>query len=169
MNTLDIPPTQVDITAWTNVRHICETHGLLSLEYLTGVATSFQGATAGIQGRRLQDNSAFALMLRNSLTQEAQQILVAEAKDYTINGVESGILLFKVILRETMVNASVDPSVIRTLLSELRFKFEELNFDIRKIVTSHPMALVRSLNVGRSPLTAKPILSMLTSLTLMKG
>jgi hypothetical protein len=133
MATLDIPPTQANIPAWTNGRCICETHGLLSLEHLTVVVTSFSGATAGVQARRLQDDSAFALMLRSSLTQEAQQILVAEAKDYTINDVESGILLFKVILRESMVDASVDPSVIRTQLSELSAKFEELGFDIRRL------------------------------------
>jgi hypothetical protein len=130
---LDVPPTQADIAAWTNVRPICETHGLLSLEHLTEVATSYQGAPARVQGRRLQDNSAFALVPRNSLTQEAQQILVAEAKDYTINGVESGILLFEVILRESMVHASVNPSVVRTQVSELRVKFEDLSFDISKI------------------------------------
>jgi hypothetical protein len=133
MATLDIPPTQVDIPGWTNARHICDTHGLLPLEHLTEVATSFQGATAEVQGMRLQDDIAFTLMLRNSLTQEAQQFLVAEAKDYTINNVESGILLFKVILRESMGDASVDPSVIRTQLSELRAKFKELGFDIRKL------------------------------------
>ena len=103
MATLDIPPTQANIAVWIDAMHICETHGLLSLEHLTEIATNFQGATAGVQGRRQQDDGEFALMLRNSLTQDAQQILVAEAKDYTINGVESGIRLFKVILRESMV------------------------------------------------------------------
>jgi hypothetical protein len=133
METLDIPPTLVDIPNWTNAKHICETHGLLSLEHLTDVATSFQGATAGIQGRRLQDNTAFAAMLRNSLSQDALQMLVAKAEDYTINGVESSILLFKVILRESMVNASVDPSVVRTQLSQLKAKFKEVGYDIRKL------------------------------------
>ena len=97
------------------------------------MVTSFNGATVGIQGRRAQDDTMFTLMLRASLTQEAHQILFAEVEDYTVNGAESGILLFKMILREYMVDASVDTSVIRTQLFEFRTKFEELNFDIRAI------------------------------------
>ena len=58
---------------------------------------------------------------------------MAEAEDYTINGVESGMLLFKVILRESMVDASVDPLVVRTQLSQLKSKFEELGYDVRRI------------------------------------
>ena len=133
MNTANIPPTQADIPTWANARHICEIHGLLSLEHIREVAESFQNGNAGIQGRRLQDDTAFATMLRNSLSPGALQTLVAEAKDYTINGVESGMLLFKVILRESMVDASVDPSVVRTQLSQLKEKFQELGYDIRRI------------------------------------
>ena len=133
MRTVEVPPTAADIPGWTNARHICETHGIHELEHLNAVVNTWQGHTVGILGRRAQDDTAFATMLRNSLSQEALQTLVAEAPDYTINGVVSGILLYKVILRESMVDASVDPQVIMTQLSQLKDRFAEVGYDIRKI------------------------------------
>jgi hypothetical protein len=103
--TLEIPATMADIAGRTNGRHICGFHGVLSLEHLTDVVTPFSGK----HSREAQDDNMFAHMLRASTTQEAQQILVPEAPDCMINGVESGILLFKAILRESKVDASVNP------------------------------------------------------------
>jgi hypothetical protein len=64
MSTLEVPTTQANIAAWTNGRHICDFHELLSLEHLMDVVTTF----SGIHNRRAQDNTMFTLMLRASLT-----------------------------------------------------------------------------------------------------
>ena len=66
MRTVEVPPTAADIPGWTNTRHICETHGILELEHLNAVVNTWQGHTVGILGRRAQDDTAFATMLRNS-------------------------------------------------------------------------------------------------------
>ena len=54
------------------------------------------------------------------------------AADFTVNGMTSGLLLFKSLLINSKINAVNDPMLIRRQMTKLVDLIHSLNHDIRK-------------------------------------
>jgi hypothetical protein len=71
------------------------------------------------------------LMLQNSLTEKAYQVVTRDPSAYVVNGEKSGLMLLKAILEQSAIDSSIDPDVIRKELAHAYWKFKELKFDVR--------------------------------------
>ena len=109
--------------------NMCLQHGKLSEELLTEFAKTYIGE----ESRQAQDDHMTAILLQKSLTEEAYQTIKAERSQYLVNGQECGLLLLKIVLRNSATDSSVDPDVIRTELANAFQKFQELDFNVRKL------------------------------------
>ena len=69
-------------------------------------------------------------MLLASISEEAYATVMSDRQDFQIQGVECGLLLFKVILGHSSAETTVDPDLIRTQLSQAPSKFAKLNYDV---------------------------------------
>ena len=86
----------------------------------------------GTHTRLAQDDSSFAQMLWNSISDAAVTVMSLRTADFTINGVTSGLLLFKCLLIDNKVNAVNDPSLIKRKMTKLVDLICSLNHDVRK-------------------------------------
>jgi polyhydroxyalkanoate synthesis regulator phasin len=71
------------------------------------------------------------VMLQNSLTEKAYQVVTRDPSAYVVNGEKSGLMLLKAILEQSAINSSIDPDVIWKELAHAYWKFKELKFDVR--------------------------------------
>jgi hypothetical protein len=71
------------------------------------------------------------MMLQNSLTEQAYQMVTRNPKAYMVNGEKSGLLLLKAILDQSAIDSSIDPDVVRKELAHAYLMFRELKYDVR--------------------------------------
>ena len=124
---IKVPATTADLAAGTNTLHMCEHHGELSMEHLRAYVTTYRGQPL----RAAQDDAMLAEMLQESLTEKAFQSVTADRSVYIEQETKSGVLLLKAILQESVVDSSIDPSVVRKELTKASVKFVDLNYNVR--------------------------------------
>ena len=109
-------------------RNLCECHAQFSLAQMKAKALTYMGTPT----RLAQDDSSFAQMLWNSISDNAVTAMSLRAADFTVNGMTSGLLLFKSLLINSRVDATHDPMLIRRQMTELVDLIRSLGHDIRK-------------------------------------
>ena len=126
---VQVPISAAEITsANPTTKHICYHHGELSMELLQAYVKSYLPT----DGRKTQDDQILLICIRNSLKEPAYQAVKAESAQFSVNGTESGLLMLKVVLMNSAIDALADPDVIRTQLANAYQKFKEDNYDVLK-------------------------------------
>jgi hypothetical protein len=93
---------------FSQLRNICQCHAEHALAQFKVKALTHMGTPT----RLAQDDDAFAAMLWNSISDSAIAVMALQASDCTINGVISGLLLFKCLPLNSKVKASHNASLI---------------------------------------------------------
>ena len=106
-------------------------HGQLSLDHIREHVATYVAA----ESRAAQESTALAQMLNDSLSKAGRDKVTTRRDDYTVNGIESGVLLLKVIIQEASIDTNATISTIRTQLSELDKYMVKTGYDIDKFVT----------------------------------
>lgn len=110
-------------------KNLCLNHGELTFEYLRSYAKTYLNQNK----REAQDDYMLLQCLQNSLTESAFRGVNSDKAQFTIDSTAVGILLFKAILSESSVDASVDPDLIRNELANAASKFVEVDYNVRKL------------------------------------
>ena len=97
------------------------------MEYLRTYAATYVGNNS----REDQDDQMLAIILENSLTEDAFLCIQADKTAFMVNGDISGIMMMKHILSESSVDSSIDPEVLRVQLSKADQKFLELDENVK--------------------------------------
>ena len=118
-------------------------YGELSLEHLHAWETTY---LHGIS-RAAQDTAHLHLCLMNSLTQAGKDKVHLWSDQFILNGRESGILLLKIIIRESHLDTNATMISIRTQLSNLDEYITTIGCDIIKF-NEHVKRLLEQLNAG---------------------
>jgi hypothetical protein len=92
------------------------------------VATYIQTPT-----RVAQDSLQMYMCLFSLPTEAAQNRITVWAPDYTVNGIKSGPLFLKVIIRESHADTNATTRKIRSKLMALDVHLASLNFDVTKL------------------------------------
>ena len=103
-------------------------YGELSLEHLHAWENTY---LHGIS-RAAQDTAHLHLCLMNSLTQAGKDKVRLWSDQFILNGRESGILLLKIIIRESHLDTNATTNSIRTQLSNLDEYITTIGCDIIK-------------------------------------
>jgi len=119
-----IDPTNPDdlLSLWTE-------YGLISMEALHDHVLTY----VSTQSRVAQDSIQMYRCLFASLTIEAQNRIAVWSDDYTVNGIKSGALFLKVIVRESHADTNATTRKIRGKLMNLETEFAGVNFDVTKL------------------------------------
>ena len=102
--------------------------GEITLEHLRAWETTY---LHGIS-RAAQDMAHLYLCLMNSLTQAGKDKVRLWSEQFILNGHESGILLLKIIIRESHLDTNATLNSIRTQLSNLDEYITTIGWDIIK-------------------------------------
>ena len=113
----------------------------LSLDHLCPWETTY---LHGIS-RAAQDMAHLHLCLMNSLTQAGKDKVCLWSDQFILNGRESGILLLKIIIRESHLDTNATTNSIRTQLSNLNEYITTIGCDIIKF-NEHAKRLLEQLN-----------------------
>ena len=116
-------------------------YGELSLEHLHDWETTY---LHGIS-RVAQDTAHLHLCLMNSLTQAGKDKVRLWSDQFILNGRDSGILLLKIIIRESHLDTNATTNSIRTQLSNLDEYIATMGCDIIKF-NEHVKHLLEQLN-----------------------
>ena len=130
-------------------------YGKLSLEHLCAWETTY---LHGIS-RAAQDTAHLHLCLMNSLTQAGKDKVCLWSDQFILKGRESGILLLKIIIRESHLDTNATTNLIRAQLSNLDEYITTIGCDIIKF-NEHVKRLQEQLNavVGK-PMIFSPTCS----------
>ena len=122
-------------------RNLLTHYGELSLEHLCAWETMY---IHGIS-RAAEDTAHLHLCLMNSLTQAGKDKVHLWSDQFILNGRESGILLLKIIIRESHLDTNTTTNSIRTQLSNLDEYITTIGCDIIKF-NEHVKRLLEQLN-----------------------
>ena len=122
-------------------KNLLTQYGELSLEHLRAWETTY---LHGIS-RAAQDTAHLHLFLMNSLTQAGKDKVHLWSDQFILNGCESGILLLKIIIRESHLDTNATTNSIRTQLSNLDEYITTIGCDIIKF-NEHVKRLLEQLN-----------------------
>jgi len=118
-------PQQPDV----DIKSIWTGYGQLPMEMVRNhVSTYIQTPT-----RAAQDSLQMYMCLFSSLTEAAQNRITVWASDYTVNGIKSGPLFLKVIIRESHADTNATTRKICSKLMALDVHLTSLNFDVTKL------------------------------------
>ena len=127
ISVIDVPATADQIGVANPItKNFCEKHGELSTEHIRAFVQSYIGQ----ESRAAQDDDILKSVIKNSLTEKAYQTIVSDRSAFTVNGVESGLLLLKVVLEEASVQTAQDPELLRTQLSQAKQYFVKFKYDV---------------------------------------
>ena len=126
-------------------RNLLTHYGELSLEHLRDWETT---CIHGVS-RATQDTAHLHLCLMNSLTQAGKDKVRLWSDQVILNGRESGILLLKVIIRESHLDTNATMNSIRTQLSNLDEYITTIRCNIIKF-NKHVKCLIEQLNAHGS-------------------
>ena len=118
-------------------------YGELLLEHLCAWETTY---LHGIS-RAVQDMAHLHLCLMNSLTQAGKDKVRLWSDQFILNGLESGIILLKIIIRESHLDTNTTKNSIRTQLSNLNEYITTIGCDIVKF-NKHVKRLLEQLNAS---------------------
>ena len=122
-------------------KNLLKHFGELSLEHLHAWETTY---LHGIS-RAAQDMAHLHLCLMNSLTQAGKDKIRLWSDQFILNGRESGILILKIIIRESHLDTNTTTNSIRTQLSNLDEYITTIGCDIIKF-NEHVKRLLKQLN-----------------------
>ena len=122
-------------------RNLLTHYGRLSLEHLCNWETTYIHGVS----RAAQDTTHLHLCLMNSLTQAGKDKVCLWSHQFILNGRASGILLLKVIIRESHLDTNATSNLIRTQLSNLDEYITTIGCDIIKF-NEHVKCLIEQLN-----------------------
>ena len=122
-------------------KNLLTNYGELSIEHLCDWETTY---LHGIS-RAAQDTAHLHLCLMNSLTQAGKDKVCLWSDQFILNGRESGILLLKIIIRESHLDTNATTNSIRTQLSNLDEYITTIGCDIIKF-NEHVKHLLEQLN-----------------------
>ena len=127
VSVIEVPSTAEQIGAANPMtKNFCEKHGELPMEHLKAYVQSYIGQAT----RAAQDDYILKMMIKNSLTEKAYQTIVSDRAAYTVDDMESGLLLLKVVLEEASVNTAQDPELLRTQLASAKQYFAKFKYDV---------------------------------------
>ena len=122
-------------------RNLLMHYGELSLEHLRDWITTYIHSVS----RVAQDTVHLHLCLMNSLTQAGRDKVYLWSDRFILNGRDSGILLLKVIIRESHLDTNTTTNSIRTQWSNLDEYIITIRCDIIKF-NKHVKRLIEQLN-----------------------
>ena len=115
----------------TSFRSIIDFHGEITLEHLT----EFEATYISDQNRAAQDSAQLYRCLMASLSKEGKRKILVWEDQYNLNGLGSGNLLLKIIVRESHLDTNATSSSIRTKLTDLDKYLPTIGHDIVKFNT----------------------------------
>jgi hypothetical protein len=136
---LQIPEDPANVLSDTN--NLIESYGVLTLASVR----AFEESYIAMQVRPSQDTYMLYKCLMNSISKEGKSKITIWKDQYHVNGLPSGNLLLKVIVRESHLDTNAMISTIRTKLSNLDTYMLSIGGDITKFNT-YVKGLVESLN-----------------------
>jgi hypothetical protein len=136
---MQIPDDPADPYSETN--DLIESYGMLTLESVR----AFEASYIALQVRPAQDTYMLYKCLMKSISKEGKSKITIWKDQYHVNGLPSGNLLLKVIIRESHLDTNATISTIRTKLSNLDTYMLTIGGDITKFNT-YVKGLVESLN-----------------------
>ena len=120
-----------DLNNPTVFRSIIDQHGEITLEHLAEFELTYVGA----QNRAAQDSAQLYRCLMASISKEGKRKILVWEDQYNINGLGSGNLLLKIIVRESHLDTNATSSSIRTKLTDLDRYLPTIGHDIVKFNT----------------------------------
>lgn len=108
--------------------YLIENYGLMSIDRIR----RFEETYLGQESRAAQDNYMLFKCLMNSISKEGKNKVVIWREQYTVNGITSGNLLLKIIIRESHLDTNATTTSIRTKLSGLDVYLPSIGSDITK-------------------------------------
>ena len=119
----------VDNTAPNGTKvNYCKNHSQFKEAHLETFAKTYLGSDK----RETQDDKMMLRMLQESLSEKAYKIISTDRSDYTVDSVECGLLMLKLILERSSVDTNTDPDIIRNDLTRAPDKFVALHCDVKK-------------------------------------
>jgi hypothetical protein len=97
------------------------------------------------QNRAAQDSMQLYTCVMNSMSRIGRNKVTGFRDQYSINGTPCGILLLKVIVRESYIDTNATTSYIRGQLSSLDEYLPQVDYDIGKM-NLHVQSLIEALN-----------------------
>ena len=106
--------------------------------------TAYENTYVHLQSREAQDSAMLYQCLMNSLTKEAKDVITIWSDDYHINGIPSGNLLMRILIRESHIDTHATEGAIRTKLSNLDAYMATINSDIAafNIYVQHQLSVL---------------------------
>jgi hypothetical protein len=126
---MQIPVDPADPMSDTN--NLIENYGRITIESIRAFETSY----IAMQVRPAQDTYMLYKCLMKSISKEGKSKITIWKAQYHVNGMPSGNLLLKVIIRESHLDTNATISTIRTNLSNLDVYMLKIGGDITKFNT----------------------------------
>jgi hypothetical protein len=123
---LHIPIDPTDINSETN--YLIDNYGMISLEEIRNFEITYISQTV----RPAQDSYMMFKCLMNSVSKEGKNKILIWKDQYTINGLPSGNLLLKIIIRESHLDTQATTASIRKKLSDLDTYILTIGCDITR-------------------------------------
>ena len=114
-----------------NFRSLIDHHGEITIDDLM----AFEQTYVGAQNRSAQDSAQLYRCLMASISKEGKRKILVWEDQYTINGLGSGNLLLKIIVRESHLDTNATSASIRTKLTDLDKYLPTIGHDIVKFNT----------------------------------
>ena len=115
----------------TDFKSLIDQHGEIELETIRNFEESYIGESV----RPAQDTAQLYRCLMASLSKEGKKKILIWESQYTINGMGSGNLLLKIIVRESHLDTNATSASIRTKLTDLDRYLPTIGHDITKFNT----------------------------------
>ena len=135
---LQIPEDPADVLSETD--NLIESYGMITIESVR----TFEASYIALQVRPAQDTYMLYKCLMKYISKEGKSKITIWKDQYHVNGLPSGNLLLKIIIRESHLDTNATISTIRTNLSNLDTYMLTIGGDITKFNT-YVKELVESL------------------------
>lgn len=136
---LAIPVDLADLLG--DAQDFLDHYGEIDLAHLRAHALTYYNQ----QNRAAQDSMQLYTCVMNSMSRVGRNKITGFRDQYSINGTPCGILLLKVIVRESYIDTNATTSYIRGQLSSLDEYLPIVDYDIGKL-NLHVQSLVEALN-----------------------
>lgn len=111
-----------------NGTNLFDEYGLLTLDQIRAHVITY----VATETRTAQNSYQMYLSIISSLTDEGRAKLLTRSEDYTVNNIQSGPLLFKVLMTITTVDTRATVTFIRTNMSNLDSYMATVKDDVLK-------------------------------------
>ena len=108
--------------------YLLSNYGEIEFDHIQQYETNNVGQTT----RAAQDSAQLYNCLMNSPSKEATDTITIWKDDYVINGHPSGVLLLRVIIRESYIDTNASATAVREKINSLDLYMVTIDSDIRK-------------------------------------